>query len=100
MAGLVEGKSGLVTGSAGGIGRATAIALAREGARVVVTDLPSRTADAARRAGHQTALPLNQSRHRSSSFQPRGRGAAIVVNGLRASGHARTPSGTWSAVRP
>ena len=45
MTGLVEGKSGLVTGSAGGIGRATAVALAREGARVVVTDLPSRTAD-------------------------------------------------------
>ena len=45
MAGLVEGKAGLVTGSAGGIGRATAIALAREGASVLVTDLPARTQD-------------------------------------------------------
>jgi NAD(P)-dependent dehydrogenase (short-subunit alcohol dehydrogenase family) len=45
MAGLVEGKAGVVTGSAGGIGRATAIALAREGASVVVTDLPGRAAD-------------------------------------------------------
>jgi NAD(P)-dependent dehydrogenase (short-subunit alcohol dehydrogenase family) len=45
MAGLVEGKSGLVTGSAGGIGRATAIALAREGANVLVTDLPARAQD-------------------------------------------------------
>jgi NAD(P)-dependent dehydrogenase (short-subunit alcohol dehydrogenase family) len=45
MAGLVEGRAGVVTGSAGGIGRATAIALAREGASVVVTDLPGRTAD-------------------------------------------------------
>jgi NAD(P)-dependent dehydrogenase (short-subunit alcohol dehydrogenase family) len=43
MPGLVEGKAGLVTGSAGGIGRATALALAREGAvGVLVTDLESR----------------------------------------------------------
>jgi NAD(P)-dependent dehydrogenase (short-subunit alcohol dehydrogenase family) len=46
MAGLVEGRSGLITGAAGGIGRATAIAFAREGARVVVNDLESRRADA------------------------------------------------------
>ena len=46
MPGLVEGKAGLVTGSAGGIGRATALALAREGAAgVLVTDLPSRQED-------------------------------------------------------
>ncbi len=40
--GLVEGKAGLVTGAAGGIGRATALAFAREGAAVVVSDLESR----------------------------------------------------------
>jgi NAD(P)-dependent dehydrogenase (short-subunit alcohol dehydrogenase family) len=46
MPGLVEGKAGLVTGSAGGIGRATALALAREGASgVMVTDLASRQED-------------------------------------------------------
>ena len=45
MAGLVDGKAGLVTGAAGGIGRATAIALAREGASVLVTDLPARSQD-------------------------------------------------------
>jgi NAD(P)-dependent dehydrogenase (short-subunit alcohol dehydrogenase family) len=46
MPGLVEGKAGLVTGSAGGIGRATALALAREGAAgVLVTDLASRRED-------------------------------------------------------
>ena len=38
MPGLLEGKSALVTGGASGIGRATAIALAREGARVLVSD--------------------------------------------------------------
>src|SRR6266536_2667414 len=46
MPGLVEGKAGLVTGAAGGIGRATALALAREGAAgVLVCDLESRRAD-------------------------------------------------------
>jgi NAD(P)-dependent dehydrogenase (short-subunit alcohol dehydrogenase family) len=46
MPGLVEGKAGLVTGAAGGIGRATAVALAREGASgVLVCDLESRGDD-------------------------------------------------------
>jgi NAD(P)-dependent dehydrogenase (short-subunit alcohol dehydrogenase family) len=52
MPGLVEGKAGLVTGSAGGIGRATAIALAREGAAgVLVCDLQSRRADGMQTVG-------------------------------------------------
>lgn len=37
--GLLEGKAGLVTGGATGIGRATAVAYAREGAKVVIGDL-------------------------------------------------------------
>jgi NAD(P)-dependent dehydrogenase (short-subunit alcohol dehydrogenase family) len=45
MAGLMEGKAGVVTGAAGGIGRATAIAFGREGAAVVVSDLPQRRTD-------------------------------------------------------
>jgi NAD(P)-dependent dehydrogenase (short-subunit alcohol dehydrogenase family) len=36
--GLLDGKVGLVTGAGGGIGRATALLFAREGARVVVAD--------------------------------------------------------------
>jgi NAD(P)-dependent dehydrogenase (short-subunit alcohol dehydrogenase family) len=39
MAGLLEGKSVLITGGGGGIGRATALAFAREGARVAVADI-------------------------------------------------------------
>jgi NAD(P)-dependent dehydrogenase (short-subunit alcohol dehydrogenase family) len=43
---LVEGKAGLVTGAAGGIGRATAVTLAREGAEgIVVNDLETRRED-------------------------------------------------------
>ena len=45
MAGVMEGKAGIVTGAAGGIGRATAVAFAREGAAVVIADLEQRRAD-------------------------------------------------------
>ena len=39
MAGRLAGKTGLMTAAAAGIGRATAEAFAREGARVVATDI-------------------------------------------------------------
>jgi NAD(P)-dependent dehydrogenase (short-subunit alcohol dehydrogenase family) len=38
MPGILEGKAALVTGGASGIGRATALAMSREGARVAVSD--------------------------------------------------------------
>ncbi|MGD9615095.1 MAG: glucose 1-dehydrogenase [Alphaproteobacteria bacterium] len=38
MAGILDGKVALVTGGGGGIGRATALAMVREGARIAVAD--------------------------------------------------------------
>jgi NAD(P)-dependent dehydrogenase (short-subunit alcohol dehydrogenase family) len=55
MAGLLDGKVTLVTGAGGGIGRATAIVLARAGARVMISDVSTRrgeeTAAMVREAG-------------------------------------------------
>jgi NAD(P)-dependent dehydrogenase (short-subunit alcohol dehydrogenase family) len=47
VAGLVEGKVALVTGAASGIGRASALAFAREGARVLACDLDAEGGEAA-----------------------------------------------------
>jgi len=52
-AGLLQGKAGLVTGAASGIGRACALRFAAEGAAVVVADLPE-----AREAGEATVAQI------------------------------------------
>lgn len=41
---MLEGRAGIVTGAAGGMGRATAVRFAEEGASVVVTDLEAQRA--------------------------------------------------------
>jgi NAD(P)-dependent dehydrogenase (short-subunit alcohol dehydrogenase family) len=53
MSGRVAGKAALVTGAGSGIGRATAVTLAREGACVVVTDIDAPS-------GQETAAIISQ----------------------------------------
>ncbi len=63
MAGMLEGKVALVTGGGGGIGRAAALAMVREGAKVAVADF-----DAA--AARDTVARINE-----------GGGQAITLTG-------------------
>jgi NAD(P)-dependent dehydrogenase (short-subunit alcohol dehydrogenase family) len=63
MAGSMEGKAGLVTGAASGIGRACAIRFAREGASVIVADLES-----ARPGGEQTVQEISQAGGQAEFF--------------------------------
>jgi NAD(P)-dependent dehydrogenase (short-subunit alcohol dehydrogenase family) len=63
MAGMMEGKAGLVTGGASGIGRACAIRFAQEGAAVVVADLES-----SRAGGEETVRAIEELGGRSEFF--------------------------------
>jgi NAD(P)-dependent dehydrogenase (short-subunit alcohol dehydrogenase family) len=58
--GRVEGKVALVTGARGGIGRATAVALAQEGAKLVLGDVAdlAETVEAVRAAGASAVISL------------------------------------------
>ena len=60
MTGLVEGKVAMVTGSGSGIGRASAIRFAAEGARVVVSDISvdggNETVDLIKEAGGEATF--------------------------------------------
>ena len=59
MPGRLEGKVAVITGAASGIGRASAVRFAREGAHVVVADLAdeTRAAPSPRRSAGSTCTP-------------------------------------------
>src|SRR5256885_16981732 len=81
MAPLMDGKAGLVTGAASGIGRACALRFAAEGAAVVVADLES-----SRAGGEETVRMISDAGGRagffacdvSSSGDNEGLGARVV----------------------
>jgi NAD(P)-dependent dehydrogenase (short-subunit alcohol dehydrogenase family) len=63
MSGLMEGRAGLVTGAASGIGRACALRFAAEGAAVVVADLES-----SRAGGEDTVRMISDAGGRGEFF--------------------------------
>ena len=69
MAGLLEGKSALITGGGGGIGRATALIFAREGARLAIADA---NLDAAKETVSQVNAIGGQAMSRVALLNPNG----------------------------
>jgi len=77
MTGLLAGKSALITGGGGGIGRATALAFAREGARLAVADIAAEAAE-------QTVALVNQAGGQAMSLVAEVADAAQVQAMIRA----------------
>jgi len=97
MSGLLEGKIAIVTGAAGGIGRATSLRFAAEGASVVLVDLPSTALDDALKAvqdagGSAIAVPADVSsaseveRYVETAVQRFG-GVDVLFNNAGIEGH-------------
>jgi NAD(P)-dependent dehydrogenase (short-subunit alcohol dehydrogenase family) len=63
MAGLMQGKAGLVTGAASGIGRACAVRFGQEGAAVVVSDL-----ERSRAGGEETVRTIEDAGGQAEFF--------------------------------
>lgn len=86
--GRLTGKTAFVTGAGGGIGRAIAFALAREGAKVALADINTDLlSDAAEKAGELDTIPVEcdvtdraQVFDRIDAFCRRAGGLDILVN--------------------
>ena len=90
MAKRVEGKIAFCTAAGAGIGRATAIALAREGAKVIATDLNEALLAGLKEEGVAEVRQARRARHGGGAgdgqaVRPRRR--AVQRRGLRASRH-------------
>jgi NAD(P)-dependent dehydrogenase (short-subunit alcohol dehydrogenase family) len=83
MPGLLTGKAALVTGGAKGIGRATALAFAREGARVLVCDLD---ADAGRAVAREIGEAGGDARFRRADVTREDDVAGLVAACVEAFG--------------
>jgi len=83
----LKGKSAIVTGAGSGIGRATAIALAREGAAVMLTDIDDAgghaTLEAIAKAGARAA-------YRHQDVVDEGQWREVVAETVRLHGHLDT----------
>src|SRR5713101_4591734 len=62
MPGRVDGKVALVTGGASGIGRATALTFAREGAKLIIADMHED-------GGHQTIHMITENGGKAAFIQ-------------------------------
>ncbi len=82
MSGRLAGKVAVLTAAGAGIGRATAEAFIREGARVVATDIDPRSPRRARRRPAPARRALGR-RGRGSRRRPRADRRAVQLRGLR-----------------
>ena len=89
----MEGKAGLVTGAASGIGRACAIRFAQEGAAVVVADL-----ERARAGGEETVRAIEEAGGSATFFAcdvaKAEDSAALVATSSSATAASTTPTTT------